>query len=71
MKTKRAVVFGAGGQIGREAVRALTAAGYHTRGLDRAQCDVTDPRSVDAALAELGEGDVALNAAAYNDVART
>lgn len=66
----RAAVFGADGQIGREAVRALGAIGLETTRFGRAQCDVTDAKAVDAALFGFGEGDIVLNAAAYNDVVR-
>jgi dTDP-4-dehydrorhamnose reductase len=62
------VVFGARGQIGREVVRALAASGYATVGLGHAQCDITDPDAVGAALGGIGEGDVVVNAAAWNDV---
>jgi dTDP-4-dehydrorhamnose reductase len=65
----RAAVFGALGQIGREAVRELGAMGYEAVGFGRAQCDVTDPKAVDAALSGFGVNDVVVNAAAWNDVA--
>lgn len=64
----RAAVFGAEGQIGREAMRALAAAGFEVTGFGRAQCDVTDAKAVEAALDEIGERDVVVNAAAWNDV---
>jgi dTDP-4-dehydrorhamnose reductase len=63
----RAAVFGAQGQIGREVARALAAA-YDVVAIGRAQCDVTDARAVDESLTGFGEGDVVVNAAAWNDV---
>ena len=66
----RAAVFGADGQIGRESVRALGAIGFKTKSFARAQCDVTDAKGVAAALQGFENGDVVLNAVAYNDVAR-
>jgi dTDP-4-dehydrorhamnose reductase len=65
----RAAVFGAQGQIGSEAMRALAAVGYETLRFGHAQCDVTDAAAVGAALNNFGEGDVVVNAAAWNDVA--
>lgn len=62
-------MFGAQGQIGRELVRALAAAAYDVLALGRAQCDVTDAQAVDDCLNGFGEGDVVVNAAAWNDVA--
>ncbi len=68
-KRRRAAVFGASGQIGREMVRVLAAAGIEAAGFTRAQCDVTDARAIDAALAGFAAGDIVVNAAAFNDVA--
>jgi dTDP-4-dehydrorhamnose reductase len=68
-KRRRAAIFGAGGQIGREMVRVLSAAGIDAAGFTRAQCDVTEPRAIDTALAGFATGDLVVNAAAYNDVA--
>jgi dTDP-4-dehydrorhamnose reductase len=68
-KRRRAAVFGAGGQIGREMVRFLAAAGIEAAGFTRAQCDVTDANAIDAALAGFAVGDIVVDAAAYNDVA--
>jgi len=65
---QRAVVLGAGGQIGREMLRVLSAANIAAEGFTRSQCDVTDASAIDAALAGLAEGDIVVNAAAYNDV---
>jgi dTDP-4-dehydrorhamnose reductase len=62
-------VFGAQGQIGREALRALAAAGYEPVGFGREQCDVTDAKAVGERLSGFGERDVVVNAAAWNDVA--
>jgi len=66
---RRAAVFGAGGQIGHAMVAALVASGFETAGFARARCDVTDASAIDAALDRFAEGDVVVNAAAYNDVA--
>ncbi|WP_226370057.1 SDR family oxidoreductase [Pseudonocardia oceani] len=55
----RALVLGAGGQVG----RALTAALPDAVGLTRAQCDIADPTGVDWAAF-----DVVVNAAAYTKV---
>src|ERR1700727_3080443 len=61
---RRAVVFGANGQLGVELVRELRSRGYEVGAWDRAHADITDPAAVEKALA----GDVVLNAAAYNQV---
>jgi dTDP-4-dehydrorhamnose reductase len=69
---RRAVVFGASGQLGVELVRELKSRQYQVAAWHRAQADITDPGAVENALAALDAG-VVLNAAAYNqvDVAET
>ena len=64
---RKAVVFGAAGQLGVELVRELNARGYSAAGWDRSQVDITDAASVEHALASF-EAEVVLNAAAYNQV---
>jgi len=65
--TRRAVVFGAAGQLGVELVREMQARGYTTIGFDRGDVDITDGAAVESAVAE-HEADVVLNCAAYNQV---
>lgn len=69
---QRAVVFGAGGQLGVELMRELRARGYEVTGFERARLDITDPAKVEQALAAIDPQTV-FNAAAYNqvDVAET
>ena len=62
----RALVTGAGGQLGRTVARAL-AAEHDVTPLTRADIDVTDEFRVRAAVADLGPG-VIVNCAAYNAV---
>ena len=49
--SRRAVVFGASGQLAIELVRELAARGYSVTGLSRAEVDVCDGAAVEAALA--------------------
>jgi dTDP-4-dehydrorhamnose reductase len=65
--TRRAVVFGAAGQLGVELVRELQARGYATLGFDRGDVDITDGAAVENAVAA-HEADVVFNCAAYNQV---
>src|ERR1022692_3888165 len=65
--TRRAVVFGASGQLGVELVRELKARRYAVTGWERAQVDITDSAAVERALAN-SDADVVFNAAAYNQV---
>ena len=69
---QRAVVFGAAGQLGVELVQELSQRGYAVTTWDRKGLDITDPASVERALAA-SEADVVYNSAAYNqvDVAET
>jgi dTDP-4-dehydrorhamnose reductase len=64
---RRAVVFGASGQLGVELVRELRARRYAVQGWDRAAVDITDPAAVETALAQY-DPQVVFNAAAYNQV---
>jgi dTDP-4-dehydrorhamnose reductase len=65
--SRKAVVFGASGQLAVELVRELNARGYEVTGLTRAQVDIADRPAVEAALARL-DPQVVFNAAAYNQV---
>jgi len=62
---RKAVVFGAAGQLGVELVRNLRARGYNATGWDRTQVDITDPTAVENALAQY-DAEVVFNSAAYN-----
>src|SRR3954447_21466990 len=64
---RRAVVFGAAGQLGVELVRELKARGYSVMSVDRAQVDITNAAKVESALAEF-DAQVVFNSAAYNQV---
>jgi dTDP-4-dehydrorhamnose reductase len=64
---KRAVVFGASGQLGVELVRELKERRYSVQGWDRAAVDITDAAAVENALARF-DPQVVFNAAAYNQV---
>src|SRR6202522_3166737 len=64
---RRAVVFGASGQLGVELVRELRARQYEVAAWDRAQADITDRAAVEKALASF-DAEVVLNSAAYNQV---
>jgi dTDP-4-dehydrorhamnose reductase len=65
--SRRAVVFGASGQLAVELVRELGARGYAVTGLTRAEVDICDGPAVESALARL-DPQVVFNAAAYNQV---
>ena len=64
---KRIYVLGAGGQLGREMLRATPPAGLGLRGFSRQELDVTDPAAL---MAAIGAADCALvvNCAAYTAV---
>jgi len=64
---RRAVVFGASGQLGVELVRELKSRQYEVGAWDRAHADITDAAAVERALAGF-DAEVVLNAAAYNQV---
>lgn len=65
--SKRAVVFGAAGQLGLELVRVLRERGFDVRGFDRASVDISDASRIEAVVADC-DPEVVLNAAAYNQV---
>lgn len=64
---RRAVVFGASGQLAAELVRELQARGYAVSALTREQVDIADAAAVERSLASL-DPQVVFNAAAYNQV---
>jgi dTDP-4-dehydrorhamnose reductase len=64
---RRAVVFGAVGQLGVELVRELKQRGYSVGAWDRGQADITDAAAVERAVAGF-DPQVVFNAAAYNQV---
>lgn len=61
------LVVGCNGQLGRDLMQALPAAGHAAVGLDLPDIDITDEASVAAAMAEHAP-DVVVNAAAYTAV---
>jgi dTDP-4-dehydrorhamnose reductase len=63
----RLLVAGAGGMLGGELLRAGARAGHLVVGLPRAELDILDGDSVDAAFARV-EPDAVLNCAAWTDV---
>jgi dTDP-4-dehydrorhamnose reductase len=65
--SRRAVVFGASGQLGVELVRELRARQYPVMAWDRAHVDITDSGAVESVLAQY-DAEVVFNAAAYNQV---
>jgi dTDP-4-dehydrorhamnose reductase len=65
--SKRAVVFGAAGQLGIELVRELQHRRFTVVAWDRSKVDITDPVAVQNALADY-DAEVVFNAAAYNQV---
>jgi len=65
--TRRAMVFGAAGQLGVELVRELRDRGFAATGWDREQADITDAAAVERALARY-DPQFVFNAAAYNQV---
>ena len=67
LMSRRAVVFGASGQLGVELVRELQARGYAVTAWARSQLDITDPAAVENVLGH-SEADVVFNSAAYNQV---
>jgi dTDP-4-dehydrorhamnose reductase len=65
--TKRAIVFGASGQLGVELCGELRRRGFEVAAFERAQLDITDPEKVERAVAEFDPSAV-FNSAAYNQV---
>lgn len=64
---KRAVVFGALGQLGVELVKELRRRGYEVVATDRHDLDITDRRRVEKHLAQV-DPQIVINAAAHNQV---
>jgi len=65
--SRRAVVFGAAGQLGSELATALSERGFEVDAWDRREVDVTDIGAVEFALAR-ADAEVVFNAASYNQV---
>jgi dTDP-4-dehydrorhamnose reductase len=65
--SRRAVVFGAAGQLGAELVTALRERGFDVDAWDRKDVDITDVGAVETALAR-SDAEVVYNAASYNQV---
>lgn len=65
--SRKAVVFGASGQLGVELVHELRERGYAVEGWGRTHVDITDTGAVEKTLAA-SAADVVFNAAAYNQV---
>jgi dTDP-4-dehydrorhamnose reductase len=65
----RAIVFGAGGQVGKEVLRCARPAGADAVGVGRSICDLTVPGAA-AAIIRAGACDAVFNAAAYTAVDR-
>jgi dTDP-4-dehydrorhamnose reductase len=61
------LVFGAGGMLGRDVVRAAESANHEVVGIPRAEVDITDPGAVAEAV-EGGAPSAVVNCAAYTDV---
>src|SRR5450432_2323683 len=65
--SRRAVVFGASGQLGIELVRELNERHFTVMAWDRRQVDITDATAVQNALAQF-DAQFVFNSAAYNQV---
>lgn len=65
----KVLVFGAGGMLGQDFVRAARLANHDVEWLDRAAVDITDARAVARAV-EAGAPDVVVNCAAFTNVDR-
>jgi dTDP-4-dehydrorhamnose reductase len=63
----KVMIFGRGGQLGRELFRVFESKGHQVSGFERSQVDVTNPARVEHAVATAGP-DLVLNATAYNMV---
>ena len=63
----RVIIFGRGGQLGRELFRVFESAGHQVSGFERSQVDVTNAARVEHAVATAAP-DLVLNATAYNMV---
>ena len=70
--SRRWLITGAGGMLGRDVRAALSRAGVPdpaVTALDRSALDITDPIAVQAAVeAAVGPGDVVVNCAAWTSV---
>jgi len=64
---KSALIFGAGGQLGVELKRELTARGYAVSTFERSQIDITSQAAVEDSISRLGP-ELVFNSAAYNQV---
>lgn len=65
--TRRAVVFGASGQLGVELCAELRRRGYQVSAFERARLDIGNAEQVERAIADF-DPQVVFNAAAYNQV---
>src|ERR1035437_6879344 len=65
--SRRAVVFGAAGQLGTELVRELQRRRFAVMAWDRSQVDITDPAAVQNALANY-DAEAVFNPVVYNQV---
>jgi dTDP-4-dehydrorhamnose reductase len=65
--SRKAVIFGASGQLGAELVRTLEERQYSVAGFGRLQVDITNRVAVEKVLAD-SDADLVFNAAAYNQV---
>jgi dTDP-4-dehydrorhamnose reductase len=65
--SRKAVIFGASGQLGTELVRTLEERQYSVAGFGRLQVDITNRVAVEKVLAD-SDADLVFNAAAYNQV---
>ena len=63
----KVMIFGRGGQLGRELFRVFESKGHQVSGFERSQVDVTNAARVEHAVATAGP-DLVLNATAYNMV---
>jgi dTDP-4-dehydrorhamnose reductase len=63
----RVMIAGAGGMLGRDTVEACVARGHETFALARSDLDITRPREVEDALADI-RPDTLINCAAWTDV---
>ncbi len=64
---RKAIVFGAAGQLGIEIAAAAERRGFEIRGYDRNDVDVADAARVEEAIAQFDPG-LVINCAAYNQV---
>ena len=64
---KKAMVFGASGQLGVEIGKVIEARGYETMRFDRKQVDIADTRQVEEAVSAF-DPSLVFNCAAYNQV---